>query len=239
METKTSQFNRWLVVVLFAVAMAWNESAVVLYLRTLANRLEPYQPEPLPLVAGLACAELGRELATIVMLATVGWLAGRCVRSRFGYFLIGFGVWDIFYYVFLRPMTHWPNSLLDWDLLFLVPLPWWGPVLAPALIALLMVAFGTMATQSGGDAAPWPGWRTGVAAGLGILLALYVFMTDALLVAHQGAEAWRRVLPEHFNWPLFLVALALMAAPVTEMARQLLCRRASSQISLGDAPEGA
>ena len=97
----------------------------------------------------------------------------------------------------------------------------------------------TMATQSGGDAAPWPGWRTGVAAGLGILLALYVFMADALLVAHQGAEAWRRVLPEHFNWPLFLVALALMAAPVTEMARQLRSGRAGRTVGFGDLGEAA
>ena len=25
----------------------------------------------------------------------------------------------------------WPETVLDWDILFLLPLPWWGPVIAP------------------------------------------------------------------------------------------------------------
>lgn len=229
METKRTRLLRWLVVVLFATAMAWNESAVVLYLRTLSNRLEPYQPNPLPLVAGLAPAELIREIATIIMLATVGWLAGRCMKTRFGYFLIGFGVWDICYYVFLKPLTNWPDSLLDWDLLFLVPVPWWGPVIAPASIALLMVAFGTLATlPKSTSRVLWPSWRSSGAAVAGIILGLYVFMSDALLVMGQGAEAVRNVLPQHFNWPLFLFALALMAVPVAEMTLQLRLRQAIS-----------
>jgi hypothetical protein len=118
--------GRWFVVTLFAIAMAWVESAVVFYLRTMIDRIEPYQPNPLPEFGGLEKAELTRELATLVMLAAVGWLAGRNWRSRMGYFLVAFGVWDIFYYVFLKVLTGWPRSLLDWDILFLIPLPWWG-----------------------------------------------------------------------------------------------------------------
>ena len=92
----------WLVVVVFAVAMAWVESAVVFYLRTMIDRIEPYQPNPLPVMGGLGPAELVREAATLVMLLTVGMLAGRTWRSRLGYAAIAFGVWDIFYYVFLK-----------------------------------------------------------------------------------------------------------------------------------------
>ena len=66
----------------------------------------------------------------MVMLLAVGILAGRNWRSRLGYSAIAFGVWDIFYYLFLKVMCGWPHSLLDWDILFLLPLPWWGPVLA-------------------------------------------------------------------------------------------------------------
>ena len=54
----------------------------------------------------------------------------------------------------------------------------------------------------------------------GALLALYVFMADALRVAGGGETALRDLLPESFNWPLFLVALALMAAPVADVLRQ-------------------
>jgi len=148
------------VVVVFATAMAYLEAAVVLYLRTLGNRLEPYQPNPLPPAIDFGYAELLREAATVVMLAMVGWLAGRGLRARFGYFLVAFGVWDIFYYVFLKPLTGWPRTLLDWDVLFLIPLPWWGPVIAPMCIAALMVIYGTLLGQCERTGeGPSPGWN--------------------------------------------------------------------------------
>ena len=117
---------RWLFVVIYAMAMAWVESAVVFYLRSMIGRIEPYQPDPLPIIGGFASVELPRELATMVMLFAVGCLAGRTCRARIGYAAIAFGVWDIFYYVFLKIMCGWPHSLLDWDVLFLLPMPWGG-----------------------------------------------------------------------------------------------------------------
>src|SRR5688572_7175088 len=98
----TTEWWRWLTVSLFAVAMAWVESAVVFYLRTHVDRIEPYQPDPLPLIGDLGPVELVREAATLVMLFTVGWLAGASWRARVGYMTVAFGVWDIFYYVFLK-----------------------------------------------------------------------------------------------------------------------------------------
>src|SRR5688572_32723145 len=77
-----SRWRRWSVVVLYALAMAWVEAAVVFYIRFHIDRLVPYQPEPLPLAGGFALAEVVREAATMVMLATVGWLAGWTWRSR-------------------------------------------------------------------------------------------------------------------------------------------------------------
>src|SRR5712672_793800 len=154
--------SRWLVVVTYAAAMAWVESAVVFYLRTMINRIEPYQVNPLPQIGGLGLAEMVREAATMVMLLTVGVLAGRNWRSRLGYTALAFGVWDILYYVFLRVMCGWPRTPFDWDILFLLPLPWWGPVWAPVSIALVMILWGTLATQSddGVSDAPWA-WALG------------------------------------------------------------------------------
>ena len=126
-----SERTRWAIVVAFAVAMAWVESASVFYIRALLDRVEPYQAHPLPLNDALGYVELSREASTLVMIATLGLLAGRTWRHRVGYAAVAFGIWDIFYYVFLRFMTGWPRTLLDWDILFLLPLPWWGPVLAP------------------------------------------------------------------------------------------------------------
>ena len=154
------------------------------------------------------------------MLAAVGWLAGRTWRQRAGYAAIAFGIWDVFYYVFLRPISGWPNSLLDWDILFLLPLPWWGPVLAPVSIAILLILWGTLVTQTsdrvGLSADTGERW-TWAMAGVGAVLALGIFMTDALRALPGGRDAILRVLPVAFNWPLFSIALALMAAPVAHL----------------------
>jgi len=230
MNGHLSERARWAIVMAFAIAMAWLEAACVLYIRELVGRIQPYQPNPLPMDNVLGNVELWREAATLVMIATVGVLAGRTWRHRAGYAAIVFGTWDIFYYVFLRLISGWPKSLLDWDILFLLPLPWWGPVLAPVCIASLMIVWGTIATQFGGEpATPLSSraratlWSLG---SVGIALALYVFMADSLRVIHQGLDATRQVLPQPFNWPMFCVALTLMTAPVAQSARS--CRRPPS-----------
>ena len=210
----------WLIVVLFAVAMAWLESATVYYLRVLVDRLDPYQANPLPISGDLGWVELVREASTLVMLAAVGLLAGRTWQTRLGYTAIAFGVWDIFYYVFLRIICGWPRSVFDWDILFLLPLPWWGPVLAPVSIACLMVVWGTLLTRPVGGTSQATVTPMRVLGGVGIVLALYAFMADALHVAHQGVDAARTVLPTTFNWWVFVAALTLMAAPVAQAAWQ-------------------
>ncbi|MGH7456447.1 MAG: hypothetical protein ACRENG_34175, partial [bacterium] len=211
--------KRCIMVVLFAVAMAWVESAVVVYLRTLVDRLEPYQVNPLPLVPRLGEAEIVRELATMIMLFAAGWLAGNTRRTRLGYSLIAFGVWDILYYVFLKIIVGWPQSIFDWDILFLLPLPWWGPVIAPTLIAAMMIIFGTLVTQL--DPSIWPSRRAWFFNLSGGALALLVFMSDAIRAVDGGIEAIRTVLPVWFNWPVFIIALVLMAVPIIEMIKQI------------------
>ena len=125
----------------YAIAMAYIDSAIVVYLRRL------YYPQgfdfPLVIIdTPTLLLELGREVATIVMLATVGSAAGRTKVGKFAYFLLLFGVWDIFYYVWLKVFIDWPASLLTWDVLFLIPVPWVGPVLAPVTVALTMIGMG-------------------------------------------------------------------------------------------------
>lgn len=210
--------TRWLLVALYAAAMAWVESAVVFYLRVMIDRVEPYQPNPLPMtVFDFGGVELVREAATLIMLLAVGWLAGKTMRARFGYAVIAFGLWDILYYVFLIPMTGWPRSLLDWDILFLIPLPWWGPVLAPMLISTLMIILGTQLVFYDHLAPRKIAWSL---AFIGVWIALYAFMADSIQVIGGGAEAVRTVLPTSFNWLLFIVALILMCAPSVDIARQ-------------------
>jgi len=214
--------TRWLIVFIFATAMAWMESATVVYLRTLVGRIDPHQANPLPVSVGLGQTEIIREAATLIMLLTVGLLAGHTWRSRVGYTLIAFGVWDIFYYVFLAVISGWPRSVMDWDVLFLIPLPWWGPVIAPVLIATLMVIGGTLVSRFDQPARPiWPARWTWLFNLSGVVLALYAFMADAIRAAGGGAEAVRKLLPTSFNWPLFIIALALMAVPILDVSRKI------------------
>lgn len=237
MTQSARERHRWMTVTIFAIAMAWFEAACVYYLRVLVDRVEPYQANPLPIRGVLGEVELVREAATLVMLLTVGMLAARTWHKRLAYSAIAFGVWDIQYYVFLRLMCGWPGSPFDWDVLFLLPLPWWGPVAAPISIALLMVVWGTMATQLSEQAATVRISRTAwILNWIGIALALYVFMSDSLRTVYRG-EDLKEMLPVSFNWPMFCVALALMAAPVAQSCWRIrsveLARRF---ISAGDAP---
>lgn len=210
--------ERWLIVVVFAIGMAWVEAATVYYLRVLTNRIDPYQEHPLSMQGLLGQVELVREAATLLMLVTVGMLAARIWRKRLAYAMIAFGVWDIFYYVFLRVVSDWPKSLFDWDVLFLLPLPWWGPVLAPVCIALLMIVWGTFVTQfaqsSPATAVTRMLWSSSA---VGIALALYAFMADSLHSIPQGLDVTRSVLPTSFNWWIYCAALTLMATPIAHI----------------------
>ena len=213
MTAGLSERMRWALVVVFAIAMAWVEAASVFYVRALVDRIEPYQAHPLPMNGALGYVESFREAATLVMIAALGTLAGRTWRHRAGYAALAFGAWDIFYYVFLHHISGWPRTLMDWDILFLLPLPWWGPVLAPVSIALVMILWGTLATQSretaAGTSARWA-WALGWA---GVALALAMFMIDAWRALPAGRDAVLQVLPTRFNWPVFSVALLLIASP--------------------------
>src|SRR6266511_3308216 len=125
----------WLII--YAVAMAYVESAVVVYLRAL------YFPQgfafPLvPLPPDMLAIEIGREVATLVVLLGVAMLAGPERWDRLLVLGVIFGVWDLFYYVWLWVLLRWPPSPLTWDVLFLIPVPWTGPVLAPAVVSAVL-----------------------------------------------------------------------------------------------------
>ena len=210
---------------MFATAMAFAEAAVVAYLRVWLDRVDPYLPRPLAVPPWVESTEMLREAATLVMLAAVGWIAGGTWQGRCGYFLLAFGIWDTFYYVFLAALTGWPRSPLDWDVLFLVPVPWWGPVWSPVSIALLMIIGGMLLIQTEeGSLRYRPRPITWLGCGIGLVLALYVFMADALGLAIAGQSPFGMPLPTHFNWALFLLAWLLLASPIIDVAVQRLSR---------------
>jgi len=203
---------------LFAIAMAYLESGVVVYLRRLYGisdlilSVPPFDPQ-------IGAIELGRELATLVMLLTVGWAAGKRFQSRLGFAVFAFGVWDIFYYIWLRIFIGWPQTLLDPDLLFLIPLPWWGPVLSPVLIAALMIAGGVLAVIDDDRGQTFRLMPAELAVFIaGNLAMLYAFMADALAILPADSQIISQLRPTNFNWTVYLIGLSLVTFSVWRVA---------------------
>jgi len=206
----------------FAVAFAYVESAVVVYLRAI------YYPEgfafPITLVPdALSSVEIGREAATIVMLIVAGALAGSDLWERFLLFCIAFGVWDIFYYVWLWVFLRWPPSLLTWDILFLLPVPWVGPVLAPVLVAVAMIACCGMLLRikaRGVRLSFGPGvWALAVAGGLVVLASFMIDFRSAI----DGT------MPQPFRWWLFGAGMAAGLAAFAAGVRGLRAEPGSAR----------
>ncbi|MGB5964308.1 MAG: hypothetical protein WBF77_08515 [Sulfurimonadaceae bacterium] len=129
----------WLMV--WGVAFAYIEASVVVYLR------EIYYPEgfAFPVVIAetrMVAVELFRELATLIIMWATASLAYRVLQSKMAAFVVLFGIWDIFYYLFLEIVLDWPEGLGSWDILFLIPLPWVGPVWAPVVVSIGLIYAG-------------------------------------------------------------------------------------------------
>ena len=134
--------KKWLWLSIYAISMAYLEAAVVVYLRfhyyprlTQIFPLAPMQPK-------IYFIELGREAATIFMLLSVGVLSSKNLWQAFFDFLFVFGLWGIFYYFWLKVLINWPGQLFTWDVLFLIPVPWFAPWITPAIVAFVFVVAG-------------------------------------------------------------------------------------------------
>ncbi len=208
--------SRAAVVVAYAVAMAYVESAVVVYLQ-LAQSITPDHLFPIrgaDVVGNLAAIEVGREAATMVMLLTIGILAGRKLADRLAWAAVAFGVWDILYYFWLWVFIGWPHSLGTWDVLFLIPVPWAGPVFAPLAVSMALIGFGlaVAARVEGGADVRIRRWVVAGALVGGTLVVLSFTLNAPQLMG--GA------LPGWFPWPVFVAGMVIAAvAAVTSMRK--------------------
>jgi hypothetical protein len=139
-KTMKSLLPKLTSITIFSIAMAFLETSVVIYLREL---LYPggFNFPLVPIPDHLLLTEVLREFATIIMLIGAGVLAGKTFSQKFAWFIYAFAIWDIFYYVFLKLLINWPESLMTWDILFLIPTTWTGPVISPVIVSLTMIAF--------------------------------------------------------------------------------------------------
>jgi hypothetical protein len=198
---------------IFAIAMSVLESAIVVHLRQIyysENILNIFPVSPV-LIRDFII-ELGREAATVFMILAVAVLTEKKKVMRvFACFVFVFGLWDIFYYIWLKIFINWPLSWLEWDILFLVPWIWAGPWLCPALIALAFVVWGAWIIISEKD------FRFSAPAIIlfitGCLLELTTFLLPGIkVVINHGFGGYTNLMPGDFLWWMFIPGYLLMCA---------------------------
>ncbi len=197
--------RRFIIVVLFTIAFAYIEAAVVVYLRAIFHPngfdfpLEIFSVSPI--WRKLLLIEIGREAATLVVIFTGSSLSGRNGQQRAAYFLTIFAVWDLFYYVWLKVLLDWPASIMDWDVLFLIPVTWASPVLAPVLVSLAMLAFAVVILYLDSEQKVV---RLSRFEELGFFVACLIIVISFCIA---GLHITKPNFAYYFSWPMFLAGL--------------------------------
>jgi hypothetical protein len=207
----------WLTI--FSIAMGYLESAVVVYLRAIIYP-DGFGFPLAPFDSHLAVTEIIREAATIIMLAGAGIIAGKTFSERFAWFIYCFAIWDIFYYVFLKALLNWPESLMTWDILFLIPATWVGPVIAPVIVSLTMVLLAVVIifySSRKNIHISLPEWLLFIIGAHILVLAFIWDYSKFILSRYSLGEIWRmpdsrplyelglQYIPHSFKWNLFWI----------------------------------
>jgi hypothetical protein len=201
----------WLSV--FAIAIAYLEATVVIYLRQVYypdNLLTIFPPKMFS--SFNLIVELIREAATIIIMLSVAFMVETKSRTQvFAAFIFQFGVWDIFYYIWLKATIGWPVSWTEWDILFLIPWTWLGPWICPVLISILFVTWSSivMISDRGYFLSKLNLWLFIS----GSTLALISFLQPAFLyIVENRVKDFQNYVPTNFWWSFFIPGVLLMAA---------------------------
>jgi len=218
----------WVFVMCIALGML--ESAVVIYLR------EIYYPEgfAFPLKAmheKMIFTEFIRELATLVILFSIALISGENFIQRFAFFIFSFGAWDIFYYIFLKLAINWPDSFITWDVLFLIPVTWIGPVICPIVVSLTMIFFAIAIIRRNGTnhqvyVSKYSWWI--LILGSILIYLSFTWEYSSYLITSMGLKnllyntdqvkldelVWNFI-PEKFNWLLFIAGELIIIAGIS------------------------
>ena len=224
---KVSRLILWLS--LFSIAMAFMESAVVVYIREL---LYPggFKFPLAAMESSLALTEILREAATIIMLAGAAVIAGKTFSQKFAWFLFCFAVWDIFYYVFLKLLFNWPSSLFEWDVLFLIPVTWTGPVISPLIVTILMIVLAMVIirfSSRGADTSINKREWIMLISGAIILIISFVWDYSNFVLSHYSfSDLWNmpvgeslfelsnKYIPVEFNYYIYFTGIIIISLSI-------------------------
>ena len=223
--------------IVFAVAMGFLEAIVVVYVREL------FYPEgfefPLKMLPPwMVGVEYIREICTILMLGSIAWISGKSFLQRLSIFLFTFGIWDILYYIGLKMILGWPDSLLTWDILFLIPITWTGPVLAPLLCSVVMIEMALLFDQFriSGNMVKLR-WQEMTLFIFGSIIIIISFTWDMGKIIIEGnylphfstlaknpafLKELTSYIPTHFQWGIFVPGIAIILFGLMLVIRRAL-----------------
>ena len=223
---KKESYNKLAVISIFGIAMAFLETVIVVYLRKMYYPIGFNFPLNPNIESWVYSVEWFREIFTVVMLLCICILAAKKFNERFAYFMYSFAIWDIFYYIWLKIILDWPVSLSTWDILFLIPIPWIGPVLAPLICSITMIIFAFLIIDLEDRGKKTKimklEWTFLI---IGGLIMLYTWIIDYLkLIINNGYlsqffnllnnSEFQKIVgnfsPSHYNWMLFIIGEILM-----------------------------
>jgi hypothetical protein len=217
-------------ITIFSIAMAALEAAVVVYLRAL------YYPDEFTvgfrlIDESILLVEFAREAATLVMLMSVGYIAGKNFNERLAWFLMSFAIWDISYYAWLKVFIGWPATFFDWDILFLIPVTWIGPVAAPLICSLMMIILSIVLLRTD-LTVPNTVWAFIFA---GVMLILFTFTRDyaGLIISNDLVQEYPNLLqneiflkkaaelaPKPYLWKIFWTGQVMFLAGIVLLWRE-------------------
>ena len=201
--------------------MGFLEAIVVVYLRDI------YYPQgfkfPLMIIPDSTLqVEILREFCTLVMLVAIAVIAGKNKLEMFSYFLFSFAVWDLTYYIGLKLILNWPSSFFTWDILFLIPVPWIGPVLAPVISSILMIILSLLflfiLRRQEKFKVKFAEWIL-IYSGAVVIFLSFIWNYAEIIISNNllknifslkqssFIEISRQYIPTYFHWEIFLVGV--------------------------------
>jgi len=234
MKGPSFQLKKMIWLTAFCIAMGYLETSVVVYLRVI------YYPDgfgfPLaPIDRSIATVEVWREVATLVMLLGAGYIVGKSFIQRFAFFIYSFAIWDIFYYIFLKILLDWPASFMTWDILFLLPVTWVGPVITPVIVSLSMILLAVVLLRKDNNTVNFKlklfDWCLLILGSLVIITSFIWDYTSFVLQYHNWHELWslgkedlfiisESYVPDNFNWPIFILGEGLCLITIIKIFKK-------------------
>ncbi len=219
---------------LLGIAFGIIEASAVLYLRPHFSTIEaPFAlklltPETMSAFqASLLKAELWREAATLLLLAAAAAVAARSLLHWASYFVFSFGVWDLCYYIWLNVRIGWPSSLLDWDILFLIPKMWLAPVIVPCVISVIGIVMSVLMVRAldvrGHVRLAVYHWGP-------VAFSLLLWLISFLNRSHSGMTEF----PDSYSWWMFILGAVICVASAANFYREFLLRHRSMMFRTRD-----